>query len=253
MTVELGLTSDGSWDIGTAELIEAARAAGFSALGVGVGRADRDAALAYREAGLQCHELMALMVSDNEDRTLDSARQLAAGAAAIGARWVLTVFRTGLNPDSAKLIHRCASMFAEAGAGMAVEFSPLGPVNSIRHGLDVVAAAGDGQAGLMIDTWHYSFSESTWDDLAAVPLERIAYLQFTDAARPVSENLMEETMQRRQLPGDGFFELERFATTFLERGWSGVVSVEVLNRELRTLPVAEFARRAHDATAPYWS
>jgi len=144
-------------------------------------------------------------------------------------------------------------MFAEAGAGMAVEFSPLGPVNSIGHGLDVVAAAGAGQAGLMIDSWHFSFSESTWEDLAQVPLDRVAYLQFTDAARPVSEDLMEETMQRRQLPGDGFLDLGRFATTFLERGWEGMVSVEVLNRELRALPVPEFARRAYEATKPYWS
>jgi hypothetical protein len=30
------------------------------------------------------------------------------------------------------------------------------------------------------------------------------------------------------------------------------VSVEVLNRELRTLPVPEFARRAHDAAARFW-
>lgn len=253
MAVELGLTPDGGWDIDTPGLVEAARSAGFRTLGLGLNRAGPEAVAAYGVAGLRCHELLALIVSDNEERTLDSAHQLAEAASVMGARFVLTVFRTGLNPVSAKLIHRCASLFAEAGAGMAVEFSPLGPVNSLRLGLDVVDAAGAGQAGLMIDSWHFSFSESTWDELAAVPLERIAYLQFTDAAEPESENLMDETMQRRQLPGDGFFELERFATTFLERGWEGVVSVEVLNRELRALPVPEFARRAYEATARYWS
>jgi sugar phosphate isomerase/epimerase len=251
--VEIGLTSDGSWEIETSDLVTAVRTAGFSALGVGVNRVDDAAADAFRRAGLHCHELLALVISDNEEKTLESARRLADAAPVIGARWVLTVFRTGLSADSAKLINRCASMFAEAGAGMAVEFSPLGPVDSLQHGLDVVTAAGAGQAGLMIDSWHFSFSKSTWDDLAAVPLERIAYLQFTDAARPVSQNLMEETMQRRQLPGEGFLELERFATTFLERGFEGIVSVEVLNSELRALSVPEFARRAYEATAPYWS
>jgi hypothetical protein len=39
----------------------------------------------------------------------------------------------------------------------------------------------------------------------------------------------------------------------LERGWEGVVSVEVLNEELRAIPVGDFARRAYEATARYWS
>ena len=33
-------------------------------------------------------------------------------------------------------------MFADAGAAMAVEFSPIGPISDIRAGLDVVEAAG---------------------------------------------------------------------------------------------------------------
>jgi hypothetical protein len=47
--------------------------------------------------------------------------------------------------------------------------------------------------------------------------------------------------------------LDRFAATLLDRGWQGVVSVEVLNQELRELPVPEFARRAYSAAAPYWA
>jgi sugar phosphate isomerase/epimerase len=117
----------------------------------------------------------------------------------------------------------------------------------------VRAASRGGRAGLMIDSWHFCFSDNTWDDLATVPLEDIAYLQFTDALEPESrERLVRETLHRRALPGEGVLELDRFATTLLDRGWDGLVSVEVLSAELRELPVDVLARRLHDTTAPYW-
>ena len=48
------------------------------------------------------------------------------------------------------------------------------------------------------------------------------------------------------MPGDGQFELERFVSTLRNRGWDGVVSVEVLNKDLRALPVDESRRwRTH--------
>jgi sugar phosphate isomerase/epimerase len=64
---------------------------------------------------------------------------------------------------------------------------------------------------------------------------------------------MTETMDRRLLPGDGTFDLDRFATTLRANGFAGYVSVEVLSTDLRTLPLAEFLRRAVDATDPYWT
>jgi sugar phosphate isomerase/epimerase len=135
---------------------------------------------------------------------------------------------------------------------MAVEFSPLGPVPSISAALAVVNAAGEGSAGVVIDTWHFFRGDSTWEHLERMPLDQIAYVQFTDAPSPVSENGIYETMHRRAMPGDGTFELDRFASTLLDRGWAGLVSVEVLSAELRELPVAEFARRAFESTARYW-
>lgn len=252
MGIQLALTPDSRWTIDTAGLAQAARDAGFSALGIPVDRVDPDAASAFAAAGLTCHELMALVVTDDEAQTVSSAQRLAQAAAVIGARWVNTVFLAGLTAETARTIKRCAAIFAAAGTGMAVEFSPLGPVTSIAAGLQVVAAAGTDRAGLLIDTWHFSFGDSTWQDLAGLPLEQIAYIQFTDAPPPESDRMMRETLHRRAMPGDGFLELERFASTLLDRGFAGVVSVEVLNRELRTWPVPDFARRAYEASARYW-
>jgi sugar phosphate isomerase/epimerase len=137
---------------------------------------------------------------------------------------------------------------------MAVEFTPLGAIPSLNDGMDVVRAASrGGRAGLMIDSWHFCFSDNTWDDLAAVPLDDIAYLQFTDALAPESrDRLVRETLHRRAAPGEGVLDLDRFAATLREKGYDGIVSVEVLSAALRELPVDSLVEHLHDATAPYW-
>jgi sugar phosphate isomerase/epimerase len=252
VSVEFGLTPDGRWDIGVAGLVAAAGGAGFSALGMAAPRADAACAAALAAGGLRCHELMALVLSADEEATLRRARRLAEAAAAVNAQWVLTTFMAPLDHQTEPLVERCAAMFAEAGAGMAVEFSPLGPVPSISAALAVVGAAGKGRAGVVIDAWHFFRGGSAWEQLQRVPLDRIAYVQFCDAPAPVSENGIHETMHRRVMPGDGTFELGRFASTLLDRGWAGLVSVEVLSAELCELPVPEFARRAYESTARYW-
>jgi sugar phosphate isomerase/epimerase len=250
--VRHALTPDGKWDIGTADLVSAASAAGFSAVGVNADRVDSEAVEAYAAAGVRCHELLAFIVGDDESATMASAEQLADRAQTIAADWVLTVFTAKV---PLKRIQRCAKMFDDAGAGIAVEYTPLGAIPTISDGMAYVRAASEtARAGLMIDSWHFCFSANTWEDLAAVPLDDIAYVQFTDALEPeYRERMIRESLHRRALPGDGVLELNRFAATLLDRGWDGTVSVEVLSAQLRGLPVDELVGQLYTTTAAYWS
>jgi sugar phosphate isomerase/epimerase len=47
-------------------------------------------------------------------------------------------------------------------------------------------------------------------------------------------------------------DLDRFAATLREKGYDGIVSVEVLSAALRELPVDSLVEHLHHATAPYW-
>jgi sugar phosphate isomerase/epimerase len=252
MSVRLAITPDSKWQIEIEALVEAAQAAGFTGLGIPVGRVNEAAHKAYEEAGLTCHEIMALVINDDAARTLTYAERLAAAAETMHAPWVNTVFQASPTGDAARLIARCVAIFAEAGSAMAVEFSPLGSLPGLADAIEVADLAGSG-AGVLIDTWHFFIGPSTWAELAAVPAEKIAYIQFDDAPEPASEDLWEETMQRRAMPGEGTFALERFASAVTAAGFDGYVSVEVLNRELRQLPVPSFLHRAFSATSRYWS
>ena len=124
--MELGLTPDTRWRTNTASLVEAAGAAGFTMLGTTSLLVTPEAPGLFARAGLGCHELLGLVVTDVES-TLGWAERLAEQASVMGATWVNTTFKV-FDGESAGLVRRCAAMLAEAGAGMAIEFSPLGPV-----------------------------------------------------------------------------------------------------------------------------
>ena len=252
MAVQLALSPDVSWGIGVEEQVKVVRNAGFAALGIHAHRADGATRRTFDAVGLGCHEILALVISDNEEATLRSAAQNAAAADVMGAPWVTTIFHGPITDATRRLVARCAVTIAEAGAGLAVEFHPLCEVTNIGAALDLVDAAGSG-AGLLIDSWHFFFGDSDWTDLEQVPLDRIAYVQFDDATAPQSDDLMHETQQRRVMPGDGTLDLDRFASTLLDRGFDGLVSVEVLSEDLRSLPADEFAERAYASTRRYWS
>lgn len=250
--MQLALTPDGNWEVATAELVDAAAAVGFTAVGINADRVDHAAVEAYEAAGVRCHELLAFIVGDDEAAMMASAEQLAERAQTIGAEWVLTVF-TAKVPQ--QRIERCARLFDSAGAGMAVEYTPLGAIPTIRDGMEFVTAASrTARAGLLIDSWHFCLSDNTWGDLAAMSPDDIAYIQFTDALEPeYRERMIRESLHRRAVPGEGVLELDRFAATLLDHGWDGTVSVEVLSAELRPLPVEATVERLYLTTARYWT
>ena len=249
--MRLALTPDGEWDVATTDLVRAAAEVGFSAVGIDVDKVDAAGVEAYAATGVRCHELLAFVVGDDEAAMMANAEQLADRAQTVGAEWVLTVFTAKV---PIQRIQRCAKLFGDAGAGIAVEYSPLGAIPSISDGMEYVRAAGTARAGLMIDSWHFCFSDNTWKDLAGVSLDDIAYLQFTDALEPeYRDRMIRESLHRRALPGEGVLELHRFAATLLDRGWDGTVSVEVLSAELRELPVDLLVDRVYATTAPYWT
>ena len=247
--MDLGLTPDTRRKTDAASLVEAACAAGFTMLGTTSLLVTPEAPGLFARTGLGCHELLGLVVTE-VDATLGWAAQLADQAAAMGATWVNTTFKV-VDGESAGLVQRCAAMLAEAGAGMAIEFSPLGPVASLQDALDIVDLSGSDRAGVVVDIWNVSYGPTTWEELERLPADRIAYVQFNDALPRVGD-LDIEAMNRRTYPGQGVFEVDWFVSAVRASGWDGVVSVQILSEELRHVPLDEFARRAYQTSSAYW-
>jgi sugar phosphate isomerase/epimerase len=248
--MQLGLTPDNRRSDDGAAWIAAARAGGFTSLGLSsLHLRDPEVSRLLAESGLGHHELMGLVVTD-EDTTLGWAHQIVEQIGRTHPSWVNTTFKA-VDGDTAALARRCSAMFAEAGAGMAIEFSPLGPVASLQDALDLADEAGHEHTRVVVDSWNVSYGPTTWEELERLPVERIGYVQFNDALPRVAD-LATEAMERRTYPGRGTFALERFADILRAKDFAGVVSVQILSAELRTIPLADFAREAREATEPYW-
>jgi sugar phosphate isomerase/epimerase len=147
---------------------------------------------------------------------------------------------------------RCAAVLADAGARLAVEYLPWTPVASATVAHDLVASVPDTGARVLPDVWHHFRGPDTWAELDALPLDAIAYVQFSDALPMTSDDIVDETVSRRVFPGEGEFDLDTYCEHLRAKGFDGVVSIEVLSAAMRDMDPGEFTRRAFAATSRYW-
>jgi sugar phosphate isomerase/epimerase len=73
-------------------------------------------------------------------------------------------------------------------------------------------------------------------------------IQFDDADAKMLGDWMEDTTDRRRLPGEGAFDLRGFIRMLDEHGVNAPFSVEVLSAEQRARPLADAARLTYDTS-----
>lgn len=205
-----------------------------------------------RERGISCYELVPLELTADADAAADSLAAVTRLVGALRPRAVLAVVSGPLDRAVAAALGAADARLRELGTRICVEFLPTRSVRSIGDVLRLTDLAGTPDVGVMIDSWHFLRGPDTWASLGALPLGRIGFVQFCDAPSPVSEDLVAEYMHRRELPGRGELDLTRFSRDLLDKGYDGVVSVEVLSDPWRDRPLTEFTRATLDASRPYW-
>lgn len=250
------------------ERCAAARDVGFS--GLGIWHADlehlletrglADLARIFDDHGLRHLELEFLMdwfLDPEDERRVESDRLrgiLFDAAAAFGAHHV----KVGNIPGTPATLEQLAERFGElcadaAGRTDAKIVYELMPFDVNVHSLDavlaVVAGAGAPNGGVAIDTWHMSKLGIEPDDLRRIPLEYLAWVELSDGMRDDMDDLVDETVNHRRLPGEGEFDIRGYVDACRDHGYAGPWGVEVLSEELRNNPIDVIFRRAYDATA----
>jgi sugar phosphate isomerase/epimerase len=213
----------------------------------------RDVADLLGEHGLRCFAVQDLTVTEDERETLGLAERCLEAAAALHAEWVHCCFTAPIREDTLDLLRRALEIARPAGARFSLEFLAWGEMNDVAHTREVIRRAAQTDVAMLVDTWHAHFGPSSWDELTSLTTSEIAYLQFDDHPALAGSDLFSETIDRRALPGEGVLDLARFARLFREKGYAAPVSVEVLNREMRSMPREEFARRVYQSAIRYWS
>jgi sugar phosphate isomerase/epimerase len=245
-----------------------ARKVGFA--GLGIWHADlehlletwtlRDLRRVFDDNGLRRIELEFLMDwfldLDDERRTeSDRIRKLLFDAAAeLGAHHIKVGNIPGTPAELSVLTERYGELCADAAehtdARIVYEFMPFDVnVRSLDAVLTIVEGAGAANGGVAIDTWHMSKLGIEPDDLRRIPVEYLAWVELSDGRADDMDDLVDETVNHRALPGEGEFDIRGYVRACSEHGYPGPWGVEVLSDELRNNPISVIFRRAYEATA----
>jgi sugar phosphate isomerase/epimerase len=245
------------------ELVEAAAAGGFDAVGFrliaprpgdpvhpieGANGLD-DLRKLMSDNGIALFDIESLWLSPaTEPETIRPALEI---CAALGGKNLLIA---GNDPEPNRLAANFAAvsaLAAEYDVRACIEPTSWCVVHRLDQAKDLIRRAGATNAGVIIDTLHMDRGGETPVSIAAFDPTLIAYVQICDAGpqRPTSPpDLMAEARGARLLPGEGALPLHAMFDA-LPKGVS--IGIEAPTQELAALTFAEAARRAGDATRAF--
>ena len=127
------------------------------------------------------------------------------------------------------------------GARVHLEFIPMTPISDIATAWRIVRDADRPNGGILLDTWHFYRGSASFEDLEAVPGQRIFAVQVDDAHRVASPDLWNDT-QHRLLPGDGDLDLDTLVDVLVRKNALNLVGPEVISPETARMAPSEAAR-----------
>src|SRR5207253_10994962 len=95
--------------------------------------------------------------------------------------------------------------------------------------------AGHPHLGLILDSFHTLSLRDDPAGIAALPGEKIFFLQMADAPLLVMD-VLQWARHYRNFPGQGQFDLESFLEHVLVAGYTGPLSLEIFNDVFRETP-----------------
>ena len=164
---------------------------------------------------------------------LDEARRRMELAARLGSPWL--VCSPPREPcDLGQVTRRYQDLLRlgrEAGVRPTFEYiSFFRTASSLAEAWQVVQDADDDDATLILDAFHSWNTESTLDQLRAIPASRISHYHIDDAAPGIPPR--RQTDPDRVMLGDGVIDLAAEVAVLREIGYQGTVSLELFNRQL---------------------
>jgi sugar phosphate isomerase/epimerase len=150
-----------------------------------------------------------------------------------------------------RLTEAFATLCREAescGARIAFEMMPFCIIDSIQSARALVEGAGAKNGGIYFDLWHIVKLGIPYEDVASFPKQYLCGVELNDGYLKSMIDFVEETTQHRQLCGEGEFDIARFVSVMRDQ-WDGPWGIEVLNRELRRLPIETVVQKAFSTTA----
>jgi sugar phosphate isomerase/epimerase len=267
LTMSLAGLRDDPFTCGPEDLeriVQASASAGFRGVSIWSIHAEQLAAEGYNaravarlcaDHGLQVRMVEAVTAWPAADRAAidEETRAVFALSVELGAEEVLaaTLGNGALDLEvAAKGFAYTCDLAARFGLRVGLEFLPWSSVPDLRTACEVVERADRDNGGLIIDSWHWQRQPGgpDFDTLRMVRADRIHVLQLNDAPQQPDGDILDETMNRRLLPGEGEIDLRSLIDVIDELGAEPMVAPEVFSRKIGALDPEHAARLVSDAT-----
>jgi 4-hydroxyphenylpyruvate dioxygenase len=155
-------------------------------------------------------------------------------------------------PDAAADTGRAAAQLAElaeraARRNLSIGYEALAWGRQVRHyqqARDIVREANHPHLGIVLDSFHILSLGDDPAGIAAIPGDKIAFVQLADAPTKHMD-VLQWSRHYRCFPGQGSFDLANFVEQLLLAGYTGPLSLEVFNDHFRAAPTRPTALDAY--------
>jgi sugar phosphate isomerase/epimerase len=237
--------------------VEAARAAGYSGIGLWITEYER-----IRESGLSDAEMRSILAGKdigmpeievltgwggNDDERRESRRQLDLAchmADVFGSKYLQLIgpYKGELESAAERLRQVCVKA-KQHGLEISLEFLPVTNISNLSDAVELISMAGNDNLGICLDSWHFFRGNNDLSELRSLGAEDINLLQLNDGSlRAEDDNYIRDCLTNRRLFSQGEFPLRPFLQEIDAIGYCGPISIEIMSTDLE-------ARAAKDAAS----
>ena len=169
-------------------------------------------------------------------RRLELLRDLGVGTLVVAADVAGPLVQQDLDRIQASLT-QAAVRAGEQGIRLALEFQAWATFgNNLQTAAALVAETGSPHLGICLDVFHYYLGPSKPEDLGYLTRENLFHVQLCDLLGTPRELAADGD---RILPGDGDIPLEPVLDALRSIGYSGYVSLELMNPQIWKVPARQ--------------
>jgi sugar phosphate isomerase/epimerase len=143
---------------------------------------------------------------------------------------------------------RLCDRAADNGLWVDLEFMPFWGLPDLASAWAIVGAVQRKNAGMMVDTWHFSKGNPDFELLKSLPGEHFVSVQVADAMRNQrGATLFEDTVRYRKFPGEGELPVAEILTILHQKGNLRRIGPEVFSEEADALSPETAGKRSAES------
>lgn len=130
-----------------------------------------------------------------------------------------------------------------------LEFMPFRGLAHLADAWAIVGGVDPANAGILVDTWHFSKGDRDFELLEAIPGRFLAGMQISDGMYgQVGRSLFDDTNMHRNFPLEGEFDIVGILRIIAAKGHLRHVGPEVFSGEADALTAVQSGHRSGDTT-----